>query len=222
MRSLELGFDGWESQSSERSFAQLKADLAVPRPGRLTDLHEAFPPGGMSPERLHRLTGIDPWFLDNLGRLMEVEGRLRGFRLDELPLELLAEAKREGFSDRRIARLLQWDRSFPGNDAPTAGLEQRTAMVRAARRAQGLYPVFRRVDTCAGEFAAETPYLYSTWEHGPCESRPTSADKVMVLGGGPNRIGQGIEFDTCCCHARAGHPRRRAARPSWSTATPRR
>ena len=193
MRSLELGFDGWESQPSPRRFAELKADLAVPRPGRLTDLHEAFG-RGMSPERLHRLTGIDPWFLDNLALLMEIEGRLRGFRLDELPSELLNEAKREGFSDRRIARLLQWDN-------PALNLDQCTSLVHATRRAHGLYPVFRRVDTCAGEFAADTPYLYSTWEHGPCESRPTSAAKVMVLGGGPNRIGQGIEFDTCCCHA---------------------
>jgi carbamoyl-phosphate synthase large subunit len=200
MRSLELGFDGWESQASSRSLNQLKADLATPRPGRLTDLHEAFR-RGLSPERLHYLTGIDPWFLDNLARIMEVEGRLRSYRLDELPVELLTEAKREGFSDGRIARLLQWDDTYPGPGDPDKLHKRRTDMVHAARRTRGLFPVFRRVDTCAGEFAACTPYLYSTWEHGPCEARPSQAEKILVLGGGPNRIGQGIEFDTCCCHA---------------------
>jgi len=194
MRSLELGFDGWESEATGRSLRQLKDDLAVPSPRRLTDLHEAFR-RGLRPEQLHRITGIDPWFLDNLNRLMEIEGHLRSFALGELPGELLRDAKREGFSDRRVARLLQWP-EHPGLD-----LDQRTELVLAARRDQGLRPVFRRVDTCAGEFASETPYLYSTWEAGPCEARPTERRKVVVLGGGPNRIGQGIEFDTCCCHA---------------------
>ncbi|MBM4130576.1 carbamoyl-phosphate synthase large subunit, partial [bacterium] len=159
------------------------------------DLHEAMR-RGLEPEQLHRLTGIDPWFLDNLSRLMEIEGRLRSYTLAELPEDLLREAKREGFSDRRIARLLQWD---DGQAAGRDGL--RAALVLAARQAQGLRPVFRRVDTCAAEFPSDTPYLYSTWEDGPCESRPTRNRKVIVLGGGPNRIGQGIEFDTCCCHA---------------------
>ncbi len=186
LRSLELGFDGWESRASGRTPAQLREELRRPHPGRLADLHEAFR-RGLDVEEMHRLTGIDPWFLDNLARLAEVEGRLRGYTLDELPRELLREAKREGFSDRRIGRLLQ------GGAAPAA--------VRAHRLATGLAPVFRRVDTCAAEFASETPYLYSTWEDGECESRPTDRRKVIVLGGGPNRIGQGIEFDTCCCHA---------------------
>jgi len=196
LRSLELGFDGWESTSSGRSVDELSRALATPNQNRLTDLHEAFR-RGMEPEQLHRITGIDPWFLDNLQRLMEVEGRLRGFSLGELPAELLREAKREGFSDRRIAKLLQWPDAEPG----AATLDMRSALVLAARQAAGLKPVFRRVDTCAAEFASETPYLYSTWEDGPCESRPTGRRKVVVLGGGPNRIGQGIEFDTCCCHA---------------------
>ena len=194
MRSLELGFDGWESQATGRSLKQLKEDLAVPRPRRLMDLHEAFR-RGLRPEQLHRITGIDPWFLDNLNRLMEIEGNLRSFALDELPTELLRDAKREGFSDRRIARLLQWS-----HDSDLS-LGQRTERVLTARREQQLRPVFRRVDTCAGEFASETPYMYSTWETGPCEARPTDRRKIVVLGGGPNRIGQGIEFDTCCCHA---------------------
>jgi len=200
LRSLELGFDGWESVASGRSLDELSQALAVPRQDRLTDLHEAFR-RGLEPEQLHRLTGIDPWFLDNLQRLMEVEGRLRGFSLGELPAELLRDAKREGFSDRRIARLLQWPDGLPATESPGSTLDMRTSLVLAARQATGLKPVFRRVDTCAAEFASETPYLYSTWESGPCEARPTGRRKVIVLGGGPNRIGQGIEFDTCCCHA---------------------
>ncbi|MFN2370404.1 MAG: carbamoyl-phosphate synthase large subunit, partial [Candidatus Krumholzibacteriia bacterium] len=186
LRSLELGYDGWESRASGRTPAQLREALGIPHPRRLADLHEAFR-RGFDVEEIHRLTGIDPWFLDNLARLAEVEGRLRGYALDELPRELLREAKREGFSDSRIGRLLQ-------------GGSTRDR-VRARRLESGLVPVFRRVDTCAAEFASETPYLYSTWEDGDCEARPTDRRKVIVLGGGPNRIGQGIEFDTCCCHA---------------------
>jgi carbamoyl-phosphate synthase large subunit len=200
LRSLELGLDGWESSASGRSREDLGRALASPRQGRLADLHEAFR-RGLDPEQIHRLTGIDPWFLDNLQRLMEVEGRLRGFTLSELPAELLREAKREGFSDRRIARLLQWPAPQLESRSVESVLNARTTQVLAARHAAGLKPVFRRVDTCAAEFASETPYLYSTWEDGPCESRPTANRKVIVLGGGPNRIGQGIEFDTCCCHA---------------------
>ena len=200
LRSLELGYDGWESTASNRTLDELGRALATPRQDRLTDLHEAFR-RGLDPEQLHQLTGIDPWFLDNLQLLMEVEGRLRGFTLGELPSELLRSAKREGFSDRRIARLLQWPESQPTASCDPSSLDLKTARVLATRQAAGLKPVFRRVDTCAAEFASETPYLYSTWEDGPCESRPTDRRKVIVLGGGPNRIGQGIEFDTCCCHA---------------------
>jgi len=200
LRSLELDLDGWESRASGRSLVELQQALAAPNQGRLVDLHEAFR-RGLEPEQLHRLTGIDPWFLDNLERLMAVEGRLRSFTLGELPPELLREAKREGFSDRRIARLLQWAAEQAAGTAPDETVRLRTALVLTARQAQNLKPVFRRVDTCAAEFASETPYLYSTWEDGDCEARPTDADKVIVLGGGPNRIGQGIEFDTCCCHA---------------------
>ena len=200
LRSLELGLDGWESRTSGRTREELARDLTRPRQGRLADLHEAMR-RGLEPEQLHRLTGIDPWFLDNLARLMEVEGRLRSYTLSELPDDLLREAKREGFSDRRIARLLQWDdgQAVAADESTTVRL--RAALVLAARQAQGLRPVFRRVDTCAAEFPTDTPYLYSTWEDGPCESRPTDRRKVIVLGSGPNRIGQGIEFDTCCCHA---------------------
>ena len=187
LRSLEHGLHGWESRSTGRSPAQLLEALAVPSPQRLADLHEAFR-RGLQSEELHRVTGIDPWFLDNLAQLAEVEGRLGSYSLEELPDEMLMEAKQEGFSDRRIAVLSR------SGDATAAA-------VKARRVAAGITPVFRRVDTCAAEFASETPYMYSTWEEGPCESRPTDRRKVIVLGGGPNRIGQGIEFDTCCCHA---------------------
>ncbi len=186
LRSLELGLDGWCSTATGRSGEELMAALARPHPDRLRDLHEALR-RGFGTEEIHRTTGIDPWFLDNLTRLTEVEGRLRSFSLEELPEELLREAKREGFSDRRIASLLQG--------------EALAEDLRARRGSLGLEPVFRRVDSCAAEFPADTPYLYSTWEDGPCESRPTDRPKVIVLGSGPNRIGQGIEFDACCCHA---------------------
>jgi len=224
LRSLELGFDGWGSRQRRpsgaaappRDLATLRADLARPQPGRLGDLHEALR-RGLGAEELHALTGIDPWFLDNLARLVEIEGMLRGFELGDLPPELLRQAKREGFSDERIADLLL---PSPGSssrtgdlavaaawgpDAPArpAGISTKpdAAGVRARREAQGLGPVFRRVDTCAAEFASTTPYLYSTWEEGPCEAEPTARRRVIVLGSGPNRIGQGIEFDSCCCHA---------------------
>jgi len=191
LRSLELGLDGWNSEGSARTIEDLREDLARPSKDRLRDLHEAMR-RGLTPEELHTITGIDPWFLDNLARLMEVEGRLRSYALTDLPPEILREAKREGFSDRRIARLLR---------GPEESIGRRAARLKEMRERLGIRPVFRRVDTCAGEFRSDTPYLYSTWEEGPCESRPSARRKVIVLGGGPNRIGQGIEFDTCCCHA---------------------
>jgi len=184
LRSLELGDDGWDSAPSKRSLDELGTALERPNPARLKDLHEAMR-RGFSAEELCAVTGIDPWFLDNLGRLVEVEGTLRSFSLDEMPPEVLRLAKREGFSDRRIAQLT-------GSGA---------AAVKARREEIGLRPVFRRVDTCAAEFKSRTPYLYSTWENGPCEADPQPGRKVIVLGSGPNRIGQGIEFDTCCCQA---------------------
>ncbi len=200
MRSLELGFDGWESRASGRSLRRLKEDLAVPRPGRLMDLHEAFR-RGLAPEQLHRITGIDPWFLDNLNRLMEIEGRLRGFELGELPTELLRNAKREGFSDRGIARLLRWSADDIQGLSGREALNRKADMVLSVRQNMDLQPVFRRVDTCAGEFASSTPYMYSTWESGPCESLPTDNRKVIVLGSGSKRICLGVEFDTCSSHA---------------------
>ncbi len=194
LRSLELGDDGWESTFQRRDLTALRVALERPNPNRLHDLHEAMR-RGLSSEELCAITGIDPWFLDNLSYLVEVEGRIRSFTLAELPREVLRLAKREGFSDARIARLLQ-----PAV-GPDAGVRPTAAEVKALRQEYGINPVFRRVDTCAAEFASSTPYLYSTWEDGPCEAEPNDVRKVIVLGSGPNRIGQGIEFDTCCCQA---------------------
>jgi len=191
LRALELGLDGWSSDTNGSDLEALRSRLARPSPERLSEIHEALR-RGLDAEEIHSITGIDPWFLDNLARLIEVEGQLRGFSEADIPVEVLRGAKREGFSDNRIATLLR-----PSSlDEPVTG-----AAVKRRREALGLHPVFRRVDTCAAEFAGRTPYLYSTWELGPCEAEPTDHRKVIVLGSGPNRIGQGIEFDTCCCHA---------------------
>ncbi len=188
MRSLEQGWEGLGSAvDAARGLDDLDTALRRPSPRRLLDIYEALR-RGFDAEQLHRVTGIDPWFLDNLARLVEVEGRLRGFTLVELPREILLEAKREGFSDTRIAELLA--------EGSTA------ADVKTLREGLDLRPVFRRVDSCAAEFASTTPYLYSTWEEGPCEAdAATGKRKVIVLGSGPNRIGQGLEFDSCCVHA---------------------
>ena len=195
MRSLELGHEGWDSPRAPltggeagplRGLDELRIALARPHPRRLADVHEALR-RGFGAEEIHEITGIDPWFIDNLARIVEVEGKLSGFSLGDLPPEMLAFAKREGFSDARIGVLLR----------PTATEKE----LRDRRARQGLRPVFRLVDTCAAEFAGRTPYFYSTWGEGPCEAVPSERKKVIVIGSGPNRIGQGIEFDTCCCHA---------------------
>ncbi len=188
MRSLEQGWEGLGSAvDASRSVDKLDAALRRPSPRRMLDIYEALR-RGFEAEQLYRATGIDPWFLDQLARLVEVEGRLRGFTLQEITHDQLREAKREGYSDVRIAELL--------HEGSTAD------QVKAKREGFDLRPVFRRVDTCAAEFASSTPYLYSTWEDGPCESAATEGTrKVIVLGSGPNRIGQGLEFDSCCVHA---------------------
>ncbi|MBK5963052.1 carbamoyl phosphate synthase large subunit [Thiocystis minor] len=139
---------------------------------------------GISLEEIHELSWIDPWFLAQIEDLVRAEGELRIAGRAGLTLERLRALKRQGFSDRRIAHLV-------------GGKE---GEIRALRHAQGLRPVFKRVDTCAAEFASSTAYLYSTYEE-ECEADPTDRKKIMVLGGGPNRIGQGIEFDYCCVHA---------------------
>jgi carbamoyl-phosphate synthase large subunit len=146
---------------------------------------------GATPEAVAEATGFDPWFVAEMVALLDLERHLAGWTLDVLPVDLLVHAKQAGFSDAQIARLCSGE-----------GLTTTAADVRALRAALGVKPVFRRVDTCAAEFEAHTPYLYSAYTpSGEDESRPTQRSKVMVLGGGPNRIGQGIEFDYCCVHA---------------------
>jgi carbamoyl-phosphate synthase large subunit len=185
VRSLEIGHAGLESPSlpegpeGERA---LWAQIDVPRPGRLWALAEVLRRGG-SVDELYARTGIDPWFLRNLAEIVAHERALRALPAAGRPAAL-RPAKQAGFSDRRLAAL--WG--------------TREEDVRALRQTHGVLPVYKRVDTCAAEFEAFTPYLYSTYED-ECEARPTQARKVMILGGGPNRIGQGIEFDYCCVHA---------------------
>jgi len=185
LRSLEVGHAGLESPrlpEGPEGEAALWDRIETARPGRLWALAEALRRGA-SVDELHRRSGIDPWFLGNLAELVAMEADLAAAPEAERPSRLRA-AKRAGFSDRRLADL--W-----GTDE---------ASVRGLRDERGIHPVFKRVDTCAAEFEAHTPYLYSTYED-ECEARPSDRRKVMILGGGPNRIGQGIEFDYCCVHA---------------------
>ncbi len=181
LRGLETGVDGLDEFSSDRD--EIVQEIGEPGPNRIWYLGDAFRIG-MSAAEIFEETAIDPWFLSQIEELIQIEGRLKGRFLSSLSAGELRFLKRKGFSDRRIAKLLK---------VPAAE-------VRAARIAHKVRPVFKRVDTCAAEFATKTAYMYSTYED-ECEAQPTQAKKVMVLGGGPNRIGQGIEFDYCCVHA---------------------
>jgi len=185
LRSLEIGHAGLEPPEvpeGEAGLAALFAEIDVPRPGRVWAIAEAFR-RGVTLEEIHRRSAIDPWFLGNLQELVEMEAALVAARPEKRGA-WLRPAKQAGFSDQRLAAL--W------------GLSENE--LRARRHEAGLRPVYKRVDTCGAEFEAYTPYLYSTYED-ECEARPTERRKVMILGGGPNRIGQGIEFDYCCVHA---------------------
>ncbi len=188
IRSLEIGHAGFETpqgppdESEAETLERLWQSIDVPRPGRLWALMEVLRRGG-SIEELHTRSGIDPWFLRNLSQIEDFERGLSAAKEAERAV-WLRPAKQMGFSDKRLADL--WGMS---EDA-----------VRALRHEVDVRPVFKRVDTCGAEFEAHTPYLYSTYED-ECESFPTDARKIMILGGGPNRIGQGIEFDYCCVHA---------------------
>jgi len=177
---------------------KLTRKLAVPSQGRLYYVRYAFKLG-WTIERVHALSRIDPFFLDQIKQLVEFEDVLCGYRaLEEVPAEVLFQAKQIGYSDAQLAFL------YLG----TLNTES-ILMVRARRRAMGIEPVYKLVDTCAAEFEAVTPYYYSTYERGPGASpfrgddevRVSDKEKVIILGGGPNRVGQGIEFDYCCCHA---------------------
>jgi len=172
---------------------QLTHQLRIPHPARLWYLSHAFNQG-WSVERIHEITNIDPWFLDNVQEITEIARRLEKetWLGNPAALPLLQEARLAGLSDLDLARLLS---------GPAEELLTRARTVRAWREKQKLLPTFRLVDTCAAEFEAFTPYYYSTYDHDDDESRPTKKPKILILGGGPNRIGQGIEFDYCCVHA---------------------
>ena len=162
----------------------LRRKLIIPNAERMHYLHAAFE-RGWTMDEIHELTRIDPWFLAQLRQIVDMQEQLRLEDMQSLSTKLLRDAKRMGFSDWRIADLL-------GDTDEDA--------VRARRKAEKIVPVYKRVDTCGAEFESNTPYLYSTYEE-ECEAAPTDRRKIMILGSGPNRIGQGIEFDYCCCHA---------------------
>ena len=185
IRSLEIGHAGFEPPDlpeGDAGEAALWAQIDTPRPGRPWAIVEAFR-RGVSVEELFERTKIDPWFLRNLQEIATAETRLISATPEQRD-QWLRPAKQLGFSDARLAAL--W------------GMTE--AEVRQQRWGRGIHPVYKRVDTCGAEFEAHTPYLYSTYED-ECEARPTDRRKIMILGGGPNRIGQGIEFDYCCVHA---------------------
>ncbi len=181
LRGLEVGVDGFNLKTVDPD--RIGDELAYPRAERLWYVADAFGIG-MTLEELHGYTKIDRWFLAQIEEIVKLELAVEKRTLESLTKDEFRELKRKGFADRRLAHLLKRSEDE----------------VRTRRHALGLRPVYKRVDTCAAEFATQTAYLYSTWEE-ECEARPTDRKKVMVLGGGPNRIGQGIEFDYCCVHA---------------------
>ena len=181
MRGLETGVDGFDPQTEDR--ARIQEELVTPKGQRLWFVGDAFRIG-MSVDEVHRYTKIDSWFLEQIEELILSEKTIAAGKLEALDAATLRAWKRLGFADRRIAKLMR-----------VQELE-----VRAKRHALGVKPIYKRVDTCAAEFPTSTAYLYSSYDE-ECEAKPTGRDKIMVLGGGPNRIGQGIEFDYCCVHA---------------------
>ena len=192
LRSLENGYTGLDTDRfTDASMQEIEAKLAVPNEHRLFYITAALRQGKTVAE-IYQSTGIDPWFLRQIQDILRLEDELKTCQLDTTSVELLRQAKRYGFSDAQLARLLNVD--TPGN------AHQKELAVRRKRYELGVKPVFQRVDTCAAEFEAYTPYLYSTYE-SECEANPTDRPKAMILGSGPNRIGQGVEFDYCCCHA---------------------
>ena len=185
LRGLEVGVDGLNEKTQDREV--LEKELGEPGPERIWYVGDAFAQG-LSVDEVFALTKIDPWFLVQIEEIVKIELELETTTLDALDGPTLRALKQKGFSDRRLARQLK--------TTDTA--------IREKRRTLGVRPVYKRVDTCAAEFATNTAYMYSTYEghgDGECEAEPTTNRKIMVLGGGPNRIGQGIEFDYCCVHA---------------------
>ena len=181
LRGLEVGVDGLNQKTTDRE--RIEEELGEPGPERIWYVGDAFAQG-FSIDEVHQLTRIDPWFLVQIKEIVDLELALDKMTLADLDAESLRSLKRKGFSDRRLAYLL----------------ETTEAEIRKLRHSFNVRPVYKRVDTCAAEFATSTSYFYSTYEE-ECEANPTNRKKVMVLGGGPNRIGQGIEFDYCCVHA---------------------
>jgi len=181
LRGLETGVDGFDPMSDDVEL--IEKELADPAPDRIWYVADAFR-AGLTLERVHQLSHIDPWFLAQIEEIVQREQALSGKTLESLERAALFALKRAGFSDRRLAKLLNTS----------------AQRVRSRRWALDVRPVYKRVDTCAAEFDTRTAYMYSTYEE-ECEARPTEHAKIMVLGGGPNRIGQGIEFDYCCVHA---------------------
>jgi carbamoyl-phosphate synthase large subunit len=181
LRGLEVGVNGLDQKYTERD--AICAELGSPGPERIWAVSDAFRIG-MSVNEVFAVSKIDPWFLVQIEDLIRQENSLLGRNLESINTDEMRALKRSGFADARLAALLETD----------------DAAVRAYRHALGVRPVYKRVDTCAAEFATDTAYMYSTYEE-ECESLPTNNKKIMVLGGGPNRIGQGIEFDYCCVHA---------------------
>ncbi|RKZ92407.1 MAG: carbamoyl phosphate synthase large subunit, partial [Gammaproteobacteria bacterium] len=190
LRSLEVDTDGFtemfaelDGDTEDEQMDSLRHALRVPGANRIWYIGDAFRKG-LSMEDIQALTGIDPWFLVQIEELIQIEEGIRGHNILDLDADYLFELKRKGFSDSRLSVLLNTDE----------------ATVRKYRQQLNIRPVYKRVDSCAAEFASDTAYMYSTYEQ-ECEAAPTGKDKIMVLGGGPNRIGQGIEFDYCCVHA---------------------
>ena len=186
VRSLELGKSGLlfaATNHDDEDDPALRKRLAVPHDRRMWDLFRALQ-RGWSVEQLHDITKIDPWFLRQFAEIRDLRAQIAERGLDGIDAPTMRKVKRAGFGDEELAL--------------ATGTSE--ASVRTRRESQGLEPVYKRVDTCAAEFESFTPYLYSAYEP-TCESDPNSRDKVVILGSGPNRIGQGIEFDYCCCHA---------------------
>ena len=187
LRGLETGLDGLSPITklplNEEAQSTLAQALRMPGPDRLLHVADAFR-AGWTFERIQDLSRIDPWFLAQIAELIETEHEIQRAGLAGLSAARLRGLKRKGFSDARIAKLVA----------------RRESEIRGLRRKLGVRPVYKRVDTCAAEFSTSTAYLYSTYEE-ECEAAPTARRKIMILGGGPNRIGQGIEFDYCCVHA---------------------
>ena len=184
--SMEEGLNGLNSLVEKSVFPdddEITSELTIPGPKRIFYVADAIRKG-WSIEKIYSLTKIDYWFLDQIKELIDIEEKLYDSNIEELEKDYLQEIKEKGFSDSRIAEMI----GVPEDE------------LRDHRKKLNVYPIYRRVDTCAAEFETSTCYMYSSYG-GKCESNPTTKKKILVIGSGPNRIGQGIEFDYCCVHA---------------------